>query len=28
VLGSKLPGALPEGTRMEALLDALPGKNP
>jgi DMSO/TMAO reductase YedYZ molybdopterin-dependent catalytic subunit len=28
VLGSKLPGALPEGTRMEALLDALPGKKP
>ena len=28
VLGSTLPGALPEGTRMEALLDALPGKKP
>jgi DMSO/TMAO reductase YedYZ molybdopterin-dependent catalytic subunit len=28
VLGSKLPDALPEGTRMEALLDALPGKKP
>ena len=27
-LGSKLPGALPEGTRTEALLDALPGKKP
>ena len=28
VLGAKLPGALPEGTRSEAVLDALPGKKP
>src|SRR5438067_3377249 len=27
-LGAKLPGALPEGTRTEAVLDALPGKKP
>src|SRR5437763_744017 len=27
-LGSKLAGALPEGTRAEAVLDALPGKKP